>query len=315
MQRVLVGFSVNLETIIQYPAGALDREKVILPPGSMTQGIGGSSATVAGTLRSLGVPAKLLGAVGREPDAHRHAIQDVLTREGIDHRLLPVKDQTGYALVHLPDGGNRTVFGTKGEWLPALPFDEVIEVVRQHEPYYILATGVVPPEVELVRRYFAAAHSANQVLVPRRELVAERGAFEALLRQMHLVVMNDDEFGVWSGIAPDQLSPGDLAQFHGHDGPEVIVVTRNAHGSYLSTRDGQLIDQPAIDCGPVVDRTGAGDGFLAGLVFSRMHGDRWDTAMRFAAVVAGFKTTYRGAWPSPSIAEVQGKLSQTEARV
>jgi len=69
--------------------------------------------------------------------------------------------------------------------------------------------------------------------------------------------------------------------------PDAIILTRGKKGSRVITPDRE-IDVPAVPPGRLVDPTGAGDGFCAGLLFGLIHDLPLQTGCRIGAVVASF---------------------------
>ena len=66
---------------------------------------------------------------------------------------------------------------------------------------------------------------------------------------------------------------------------------------------------PAIDAGPVVETTGAGDAFSGGFAIGLSEGMDIVTATRFGCAVAGISVTRHGTAPSmPARAEVDALL-------
>jgi 2-dehydro-3-deoxygluconokinase len=80
----------------------------------------------------------------------------------------------------------------------------------------------------------------------------------------------------------DELSPG----------AELVVVTTGADGAVAVASDGTLFEQPAYAT-TVVDRIGAGDAFLAGVLWGLQRGDIAE-ALRAGALAAALKCTMRG---------------------
>ncbi len=69
--------------------------------------------------------------------------------------------------------------------------------------------------------------------------------------------------------------------------PEAIILTSGEKGSRIITADRE-INVPAVAPERLVDPTGAGDGFCAGLLFGLLHDLPLETGCRIGAVVASF---------------------------
>ncbi len=74
---------------------------------------------------------------------------------------------------------------------------------------------------------------------------------------------------------------------------DAVAVTRGEHGSMVLTRDGR-VDIPAVRPDKVVDPTGCGDAYRAGLLYGMARGWRWAKAARLASVMGAIKIGHRG---------------------
>jgi adenosine kinase len=74
---------------------------------------------------------------------------------------------------------------------------------------------------------------------------------------------------------------------------EAVVVTRGGDGASVFTR-GEQIDVPAVKPDAVVDPTGCGDAFRAGLLYAMARGWTWERSARLASVMGSIKIAHRG---------------------
>jgi adenosine kinase len=72
-----------------------------------------------------------------------------------------------------------------------------------------------------------------------------------------------------------------------------LIVTRGAAGSSIHTRDGELAI-PAAPVQHVVDPTGCGDAYRAGLLHGLLHALDWRTTGRIASLMGAIKIESRG---------------------
>lgn len=87
-----------------------------------------------------------------------------------------------------------------------------------------------------------------------------------------------------------------IACYRGHGAAGIVGVKCGAQGSVISPVPGNLIDVPCIAApGPVVDTTGAGDCFLAGLVVGLGRRMPVEVAARLGAATAACCVTRMGA--------------------
>ena len=74
---------------------------------------------------------------------------------------------------------------------------------------------------------------------------------------------------------------------------EALIVTRGAAGSVVYT-DGQRLDIPCVMASSVIDPTGCGDAFRAGLLHGISTGRDWQTTGRIGSVMGAIKIASRG---------------------
>jgi adenosine kinase len=74
---------------------------------------------------------------------------------------------------------------------------------------------------------------------------------------------------------------------------EALIVTRGGEGSHIHT-GGRCIEIPAVTPGAVVDPTGCGDAYRAGLLFGMERGMDWETTGRIASLLGAIKIASPG---------------------
>jgi adenosine kinase len=84
------------------------------------------------------------------------------------------------------------------------------------------------------------------------------------------------------------MSPHEIAER-----VEALVVTLGGEGSHIYTEN-RRIDVPAALVRDVVDPTGCGDAYRAGLLYGLMHAMDWETTGRIAALMGAIKIEYHG---------------------
>jgi adenosine kinase len=72
-----------------------------------------------------------------------------------------------------------------------------------------------------------------------------------------------------------------------------LIVTHGAAGSSIHTRDGS-IEIPAAPVRAVVDPTGCGDAYRAGLLHGLLHGLDWRSTGHIASLMGAIKIESRG---------------------
>ncbi|CDX39422.1 ribokinase [Mesorhizobium sp. ORS 3359] len=94
------------------------------------------------------------------------------------------------------------------------------------------------------------------------------------------------------------------------NGVGAVIVTLGEKGALLHTKTrSELVG--AVNAGPVVETTGAGDAFNGGLAAALAKGVEPLEAVRFACAVAGISVTRPGTAPSmPTLLEVEALLAK-----
>lgn len=104
--------------------------------------------------------------------------------------------------------------------------------------------------------------------------------------QARWVVVNDYE---WSLLAERTgYSTTDIAKR-----VEALIITKGGHGSEVHTKSGQ-IDIPPARARQIVDPTGCGDAYRAGLIFGLVRGYEWALIGRIASLMGAIKIESRG---------------------
>lgn len=108
----------------------------------------------------------------------------------------------------------------------------------------------------------------------------------AFIQQATWVAVNEYE---WQLVQEKtKLSASDIAAQ-----VEALIVTRGAEGSVIYTK-GREIVIPTAKPQAVVDPTGCGDAYRAGLIHGLLHGLDWETTGRIASLIGAIKIESRG---------------------
>lgn len=74
---------------------------------------------------------------------------------------------------------------------------------------------------------------------------------------------------------------------------KALIVTRGGDGSDIYT-DGKVIHVPSVKINQVIDPTGCGDAYRAGLLYGIQRGFTWEQIGRLASVLGGIKIESKG---------------------
>lgn len=87
-----------------------------------------------------------------------------------------------------------------------------------------------------------------------------------------------------------------------------LVVTRGEQGAEIFS-GGERIDIPCVSVEKIVDPTGCGDAFRAGMLFGLTTGMDWITTGRLASLMGGIKIAHQGGQNhAPSKAEIEDRF-------
>ena len=114
----------------------------------------------------------------------------------------------------------------------------------------------------------------------------QREDLERMLSLAQVLTVNDYEASV-----VEQRMGRSIASLA--EGLEAAVVTRGAEGAVLYTNGTETVI-PAVKPADVVDPTGCGDAYRAGLLYGRINGWTWADSCRLASVMGAFKVASRG---------------------
>lgn len=238
------------------PAPGSDRPAAIRSRG------GGAGANVAVHLARLGTPVTFAGCVG--DDAAGTGLVAELAAAGVTPAVRTVAGAATGTIVSLVEpGGQRSMLADRGANLALEPADVPVPVPGGHlhlSGYSLFAPG--PRAAGLAA--LAAARAAGCTVSVDPASTGPLAAYGvrrwlADTAAATLVLPNADEARLLTGCADPVAAARALAAHH-----PIAVVTLGADGA-LWADGGRLVHRPAHPA-TVVDTTGAGDAFTAGLL-------------------------------------------------
>jgi adenosine kinase len=289
--RIVVTGSLAYDYIMNFPGYFQDHiipEKahiisVSFLVDSMRKMRGGVAGNIAYNLALLGERPLLAGAVGHD----FHDYEELLKRRGVDtSTLLHVDEEfTASCFINTDKANNQIVAFYTGAMARSAHISLRSMDIGRDDLVTISAS-----DPESMGRI---AQECQQLGVPyvfdpgKQTPRLEPEVIRAGLDGAHMLVGNDYEFAMMA----KKLEMSEEALIAS---APLTVITRGAEGSTIYTGDGQSIDIPSAPAREVRDPTGAGDAYLAGLVFGVAHKLPLSVTGRVAALSAVYAVEERG---------------------
>ena len=251
---------------------------------------GGGAANTAAWLADLGVPVTLVGVVGTDPAGS--ARLDELRRAGVTCAVRRTREAPTGTVVVLSRAGERTMLNDRGANAALSTADIDTALAEAPDAGHLHLSGyVLLDEQSRAAGRYALRAAAERGLTtsvdaasagPLRQMGGDR--FLAWVRGIDLLLANADE--------AVEL-PAELAEH-----VRYTVIKRGPEGAAWTSRDQPPVEVPA-DRAIVVDVTGAGDAFAAGLLAAWCGGAEPEEALRAGTRLGARAVATAGARPVP----------------
>lgn len=255
---------------------------------------GGCAANTATALVKLGVKVTVAGQVGN--DLFGDFILNDLQHKGVDTAGISRSSHHGTSkTVILPvTGEDRRYLHTFGANADFAADDIAPNLIQQAQVFCVGGYLILPSlRADALSALFQQARSSGartvlDVVVPAGEQSAARSALAEVLPHVDFFLPNDDEAERLTGETDPHRQAQQLLQL----GCGNVVITLGEHGALLMNHD-EAIEIPAFPM-TIVDPSGAGDAFAAGLIMGLLEG--WDLTrtLRFASVIGASACTALG---------------------
>ena len=272
-------------------------------PGGIERS-GGSVANTAAGLASLGARAGFIGKVA--DDRLGSVFGADLASLGVEFARACGPGGTGRSLILVTPDADRTMCTTLGVAATLGPDDLDHDLIASAQITYLEGYLWDEPQAKAAfRRAIGVAHEAGgRVAMSMSDpfcVDRHRVEYAALAAdQLDLLLGNEAE--LCSLMEVDDLSEACRRVRR----PGLTVsVTRGPLGAWMfEGADGPIVEVPVEGSPAVVDTTGAGDLFAAGLLFGLTRGFELDACARLGNLAAGEVISHVGARPDRSLAEL-----------
>ena len=256
-------------------------------------GPGGKGSNQAVATARLGAQSALVANLGQ--DALAGIALDLYKAEDVDtHHVRQLPDRpTGVGFIILNTEGNNFIILDMGanNALDAAAVDAAADRIAQSD---VVMTVLEIPDAPAVRAMeLGRAAGARTILNP----APARALDPAMFAHVDVLTPNESELRILLGRPADDPTPSrELAAELRRHGLGTVVVTLGREGALLLSDDLDLT-VPAVPV-PVVDTTGAGDAFNAGLAVALAEGHTLPEAVRFGVACGSHACTRLGVIPS-----------------
>jgi adenosine kinase len=288
-KAALICGSVAYDTILQFP----DRFKSHILPDKihilnvafmvpeMRREYGGCAANIAYSLKMLGDRGVPMAAAGHDFGPYRER----LVALGIDVGHIRVVEGTFTAQAFITtdlDDNQITAFH------PGAMQHAHVNAVADAD--LSIALGIVAPDGRQAMIEHAAQFAAADIpfiFDPGQGMpMFDAEDLKTFIGQARWVAVNDYEWGLLQRKTGFEVADV-TAQV------EALVITRGAEGSIIYAQ-GRTLTIPCAKPKAVVDPTGCGDAYRAGLIHGLLNGLDWETTGRVASLMGAIKIESRG---------------------
>jgi adenosine kinase len=246
----------------------------------MRREFGGCAGNIAFNLKLLGDPGYVMATVGHDFGPYAQWMD----RQGVPRDYLrPIdSEHTGQAFITTDLDNNQITAFHPG----AMGHSHLNSIADAQG----VALGIVSPDgregmIQHAEQFAAAG--IPFIFDPGQGLpMFDGAALRAFIEQATWVTVNEYEWSLMAertGWSEQQIASRVAA----------LIVTRGGEGSVIYT-EGREIAIPAAKPTAIVDPTGCGDAYRAGLIHGLLHGLPWEKTGRIASLLGALKIAARG---------------------
>lgn len=235
--------------------------------------LGGSGCITAATLQLLGLPTTLAGSLG--DDLFGQFALDHLRRSGLDMSLIQrlPGEQSGWFMILVTPGGQRTMFGTRGANAHALPIDRLRQKLDTCAHVHVSGYALLgEAQYVVVRQLLQEAFSRGLSVSLDPGVCTSQDVPERVLELLQYVsffLPSREELASLSGVR----DPGEGIKRLQADYCGSIALKLGTQGSRFVDARMDISAPVQNDSGSqVLDTTGAGDSFNAGFLHAILYG-------------------------------------------
>lgn len=309
------GFLARQEKIYGMKRGAMsliDEHRAVTLYAEMGQAVessGGSSANTIAGFGSFGGRGAFIGKVAQDQlgDIFRHDMK----AQGIHFETTPliVGAPTARCLILVDEDGERTMNTYLGASVELGPDDIDPEIIAQSQITYLEGYLFDPPHAkEAFRTAADLAHKAGRKVALTLSdpfcVDRHRADFLELVRN-HVDILFANEEEIKSLY---EVGSFDKAAARAANDVHLAALTRSAKGAVLHKGEETAVI-PAVPVESVIDTTGAGDQFAAGVLFGLSRGMSLEAAGNLGALAAAEVISHMGPRPDQPYRDFVEKIA------
>jgi len=277
--------------------------------GTFALGPGGKGSNQAVAAARAGAKVRFFSKLG--DDAFGKMARDIWRQSGIDDSLTGTcGEATGAAaiLIDAARGEKNAIIVVPGACFTLTP--EEVDAASAA----IRSASVFLTQLELsaatVQRGLEIARAAGVTTILNPAPVPASPLSKELIALSDYFIPNETEAALLTEMPVESVDQAEkAADSLIASGAKNVILTLGGRGSLLRMRDGKSTLIPAVNAGPVLDTTGAGDAFCGAFAAGLAEGFDAAKAARFASACAGISVTRPGTAPSmPLRAEIDAVL-------
>jgi sulfofructose kinase len=253
---------------------------------AMTIQGGGPVATAMVTVSRLGGKAAMLDSIG--DDWAGALVLKSFQAEGVDADCMDIRPgyttSTSNILVSAKDGARGIM------WLPG----SVPELSLSEPQKSAIRSAKI---IHLNGRHWNACLEAAELAKESKVRISFDGGANRYRPELKRLLPLTDICIVAKDFADNYTGETEISESSGlllKEGPEIVVVTDGINGSWVRTKDGLSLHQPAFLFPSTVDTTGCGDSYHGAFLLGLLKGFPVEKAAILASAVAAMDTQQLG---------------------
>ena len=252
---------------------------------------GGGGINVSKAIKRLGGKSTAIFTTGGPSG---QVLRDLVSQEGIDCEVIQTEQWTRENFIVAETSTNAQYrFGMPGTALSEAETEAVLETLRQSKADYVVASGSLPPQMDI--NFYEKVASISKEIGARLVLDTSGEPLRAACDEgVFLLKPNIGELEALVGAKDLQIDDvDDAARMLIGDGKcEVVIVSMGPKGAILVTKD--LCEH--VPAPPVQKRStvGAGDSMVAGMTWALTQGLTYSEMIRWGVACGSAATMNEG---------------------